>query len=379
MSYQPTFAPKVMGVAKFVAFSLVSIGLIVWAAGACSNWWNGRSAKKNAAAATGATSSVTMIVTGYSSTVDQTDSTPYQAASGLSVFDGMVAQNNLPFGTQLQIPEKYGGRVFEVQDRMNSRYTDSESGFQHLDIWFPSRAEAERFGIDTTQVVVLGAQVSASLASRVTPRPTQPARLRNTPALITPAYAPGTCTDRYREVVPDSLAVQDSVAMDASGAFTLFWSASSSAKPLFNEIPWPTNAAGDPLPGVRLRVTYLSGHLDTGIKWDPRTGNHYQDLPNIGRNYNLSSSTFWGYCRQWMASYAAVRYNLADYLGPGQTALVVDLANPAAGIYPFSNGPVEATVQLGQDPVLLYNTPGADGPRMHRAAFRIQLLPAPSR
>ena len=88
----------------------------------------------------------TVRATGYSSTTDQTDNTPFITASGTYVRDGIVAANfsingrRVPFGTLVRIPEIYGEKVFVVEDRMNSRYTNN------LDIWFPERSFAKKFG-----------------------------------------------------------------------------------------------------------------------------------------------------------------------------------------------------------------------------------------
>ena len=88
----------------------------------------------------------TVRATGYSSTVDQTDDTPFITASGTYVRDGIIAANfsingkRVPFGTLVRIPAIYGKKVFVVEDRMNSRYTNN------LDIWFPERGLAKEFG-----------------------------------------------------------------------------------------------------------------------------------------------------------------------------------------------------------------------------------------
>ena len=76
---------------------------------------------------------VRMVVTAYSSTVDQTDDTPLITASGKYVDDGIIANNMLPFGTKIRIPELYGDKIFTVQDRMHKR-----KGIYHADIWFSS-------------------------------------------------------------------------------------------------------------------------------------------------------------------------------------------------------------------------------------------------
>lgn len=79
--------------------------------------------------------------TAYSSTVDQTDDSPFITAFGTHVRDGVVAANFLPMGTLIRIPEVYGEKVFVVEDRMHKRHTD------RIDIWFGSRGEARQFGI----------------------------------------------------------------------------------------------------------------------------------------------------------------------------------------------------------------------------------------
>ena len=88
----------------------------------------------------------TVRATGYSSTPDQTDSTPFITASGTYVRDGIIAANvyengrRLPFGTLVRIPEIYGDKIFVVEDRMNIRYKNN------IDIWFPERSSALTFG-----------------------------------------------------------------------------------------------------------------------------------------------------------------------------------------------------------------------------------------
>lgn len=91
-----------------------------------------------------------MTVTAYSSTPEQTDSTPFITASGQSVGDGVVANNLLPFGTKIRIPELYGDKIFEVQDRMHRR-----KGNNRLDIWFPSYGEAITFGVKKTSIEIV--------------------------------------------------------------------------------------------------------------------------------------------------------------------------------------------------------------------------------
>ncbi len=85
------------------------------------------------------------IVTGYSSTPDQTDDTPFITASGQRVRLGIVATNEFPFGILLLID----GLIYEVQDRTNARY-----GYR-IDIWFPTRAEALAWGKRTLEITKL--------------------------------------------------------------------------------------------------------------------------------------------------------------------------------------------------------------------------------
>ena len=91
-----------------------------------------------------------VVLTAYSSTVEQTDSTPFITANGTYVRDGIVANNGLPFGTEIRIPELFGEKVFSVQDRMHWR-----KGGYHFDIWFPTYEQAKNFGVKYAYVEVL--------------------------------------------------------------------------------------------------------------------------------------------------------------------------------------------------------------------------------
>jgi len=91
-----------------------------------------------------------MLITAYSSTPDQTDSTPFITASGTKVKDGIVANNLLPFGTKIKIPDLYGDKVFTVEDRMHSR----KSGYQ-VDIWLPEKSQAVNFGVKKAFIEVI--------------------------------------------------------------------------------------------------------------------------------------------------------------------------------------------------------------------------------
>lgn len=81
-------------------------------------------------------------VTAYSSTHDQTDQDPWITASNKKVKDGFAAINGLKFGTKFKLPDLFGDKVFEVQDRKNRRYNST-----WIDIWMPNKRKAKEFGI----------------------------------------------------------------------------------------------------------------------------------------------------------------------------------------------------------------------------------------
>ncbi len=93
---------------------------------------------------------INVVITAYSSTVDQTDNTPHTTASGDRVKEGIVANNALPFGTEIKIPELYGDQTFVVKDRLNRRKSS-----YHVDIWFRTREEAIEFGSKKTYIEVI--------------------------------------------------------------------------------------------------------------------------------------------------------------------------------------------------------------------------------
>jgi 3D (Asp-Asp-Asp) domain-containing protein len=92
---------------------------------------------------------IQVTITAYSSTHDQTDETPFIAASGKLVRDGIVAANFLKFGTRIKIPEIFGDKIFVVEDRMASRF------YHRVDIWFSSREAALKFGKQKTEIEIL--------------------------------------------------------------------------------------------------------------------------------------------------------------------------------------------------------------------------------
>lgn len=92
---------------------------------------------------------MTVAITAYSSTIWQTDDTPFITASNTTVRPGIIAANFLPFGTRVRIPALYGNKIFEVEDRMHPRKTDQ------IDIWFPDLQSAKNFGAKIGQIEVL--------------------------------------------------------------------------------------------------------------------------------------------------------------------------------------------------------------------------------
>ncbi len=99
-------------------------------------------------------------LTAYSSSIDETDDTPFITASGQHVRDGIVATNFLPFGTKIQIPKVFGDKIFVVEDRMHPR----KKGI--VDIWMPSKQQALKFGSLKADIVVLKDERQSTLLVR---------------------------------------------------------------------------------------------------------------------------------------------------------------------------------------------------------------------
>ena len=87
-------------------------------------------------------------VTAYSSTKDQTDGDPYLTAIGTPVRDGIIAANFLPIGTAVRFPDKFGDKLFVVEDRMHEKY-----GLQ-VDIWMSNQEDAKKFGIQYLKIEI---------------------------------------------------------------------------------------------------------------------------------------------------------------------------------------------------------------------------------
>jgi len=89
-----------------------------------------------------------LLATGYSSTVWETDDTPFITASNTRTRTGVVAlSRDLLTRYSDQAPFKFGDAIhisglgeFSVEDSMHGRWR------RRVDIWFPSRSDAWEFG-----------------------------------------------------------------------------------------------------------------------------------------------------------------------------------------------------------------------------------------
>ena len=136
--------------------SILIIAAIAWASCAIPLATTRADTSQNALTLSGDASQVMhMRVTAYSSSPDETDSTPFITAMGTEVHDGIVATNILPFGTKIQIPSLFGNKIFTVEDRMNRRMKNV------MDIWMPSKTKALRFGANYADVIIIGQNAGA--------------------------------------------------------------------------------------------------------------------------------------------------------------------------------------------------------------------------
>jgi len=93
---------------------------------------------------------IRIIVTGYSSSTDETDQDPEITASGEKVRDGICANNLLPLYTKIRLPELFGDKIFSIEDRMSP-----DKSPYHVDIWFPNKEEALKFGAKFTYLEII--------------------------------------------------------------------------------------------------------------------------------------------------------------------------------------------------------------------------------
>ncbi len=74
---------------------------------------------------------------------------PMITASGTRSREGIVATNFLPFGTKIRVPSIFGDRVFTVEDRMSSRFTNT------IDILVKTQVEAINFGTKRAYIEIV--------------------------------------------------------------------------------------------------------------------------------------------------------------------------------------------------------------------------------
>lgn len=97
---------------------------------------------------------MTVIATGYTARPEETDSTPHITAAGTKTREGIIAANWLPFGTKVRID----GKIYTVEDRMNSRYTASFPA--RIDIVFSSVEKARKFGKQKIEIEILAEETN---------------------------------------------------------------------------------------------------------------------------------------------------------------------------------------------------------------------------
>jgi 3D (Asp-Asp-Asp) domain-containing protein len=121
-----------------------------------------------ALAQTGPKKVMVLQATAYTSSVRETDSTPFVTATGMRTRLGVLAVSPdllrvLPYGTKVRLKDLgtvqgrgrgqfsylFEGRVFVVADVMHPRMREK------LDVWLPDRATALRFGRRLVQLEVV--------------------------------------------------------------------------------------------------------------------------------------------------------------------------------------------------------------------------------
>jgi len=86
-------------------------------------------------------------VTAYTSSIDETDSNPFETAAGTETRHGIVAcPSHLPFGTEVIIETT----SYVCEDRMNKRYRNTN----RFDIWMETKNEAVQWGKKELTVLI---------------------------------------------------------------------------------------------------------------------------------------------------------------------------------------------------------------------------------
>lgn len=92
-------------------------------------------------------------VTGYCSCFRCCGKSDGVTASGKKAKYGHIALNWLPFGTKVKVD---GLGVFSVQDRgAKSLFGTIKNPIKHIDIYFPSHAQALKFGVQYRKVEII--------------------------------------------------------------------------------------------------------------------------------------------------------------------------------------------------------------------------------
>ena len=101
------------------------------------------------------------VVTGYSSTIGQTDPTPFTPADGTDLRDlkegeYAIATNILPLGTIVRLTVEKKVVIAKVRDRMNAKYNDQK----RFDLYFSgdgeiARKEALKWGVKVLDIEIL--------------------------------------------------------------------------------------------------------------------------------------------------------------------------------------------------------------------------------
>lgn len=207
---------------------------------------------------------------------------------------------------------------------------------------------------------VEGWEVPVLSAASISEAAAGPARYR--PPAVRPVIYSRECVEIGPRLNP-SRAAKDSVQAEGNGVWTIWWT----GERLFNllnrsQYQWP-----EEVEEVRIRVTHLNGHLDSG-NGATHPNRHFFAEVTRPRDYHR-----WTYC--------PVPYGLPHfmpYLGPGQIALLIDYSDPQKGLYPFAdfNGDLSGiTIRRGEQPVLFYNNHSPANGRRHRAVFRLTITP----
>lgn len=143
----PVLAQRLMAAAATAVFGLLSMGLGLPVKAADTSFRGfvpHALAMKSLSKISPAT--YTVDATAYTSSVEETDSDPFITADGSTTRDGIIAANFLPFGTKVRIPEAFGDKVFEVHDRMNSKYDNRSKYRPRIDVWMEKKKDMREFG-----------------------------------------------------------------------------------------------------------------------------------------------------------------------------------------------------------------------------------------